>query len=81
MSETRDAAGQPAAAAEGQVTAHGLKRNLHVWEAVGLSVGAMSPALAMSFSGPGVAALVGRRRWSAGLARAWRGISACRPGA
>ena len=74
MSETRDAAGQPAAAAEGQVTAHGLKRNLHVWEAIGLSVGAMSPALAMSFSGPGVAALVGR---GAALSFVFAGVTCC----
>lgn len=47
-------------ASSGPTSAHGLKRNLHVWEAIGLSVGAMSPALAMSFSGPGVAGLVGR---------------------
>jgi hypothetical protein len=63
MSETRDHAGQAPAAAEGGASGHGLKRNLHVWEAVGLSVGAMSPALAMSFSGPGVAA------WSAAAPR------------
>ena len=69
MSETRsDQAGQ------GQVTRHGLKRNLHVWEAVGLSVGAMSPALAMSFSGPGVAALVGR---GAALSFVFAGVACC----
>ena len=65
MSDTRDRAGQgPApdssAGPPGTARGHGLKRDLHVWEAIGLSVGAMSPALAMSFSGPGVAALVGR---------------------
>jgi amino acid transporter len=37
-----------------------LRRELHVWEAIGLSVAGASPALAMSFSGPGVASLVGR---------------------
>ena len=66
MSETRDQAGPGAGGSEGSAApssatvGHGLKRDLHVWEAIGLSVGAMSPALAMSFSGPGVAALVGR---------------------
>jgi amino acid transporter len=65
MSETRDQAGRGPApdnstAPPGTAQGHGLKRDLHVWEAIGLSVGAMSPALAMSFSGPGVAALVGR---------------------
>ncbi len=37
-----------------------LRRELHVWEGIGLSVAGASPALAMAFSGPGVAALVGR---------------------
>jgi amino acid transporter len=37
-----------------------LRRELHIWEAIGLSVAGASPALAMAFSGPGVAALVGR---------------------
>ncbi len=37
-----------------------LRRELHVWEAIGLSVAGASPALAMAFSGPGVAGLVGR---------------------
>ena len=61
-------------AASGQVSKHGLKRNLHVWEAIGLSVGAMSPALAMSFSGPGVAALVGR---GAALSFVFAGVACC----
>ena len=74
MSETRDAAGQQPAATEAQVTAHGLKRNLHAWEAIGLSVGAMSPALAMSFSGPGVASLVGR---GAALSFVFAGVTCC----
>jgi amino acid transporter len=67
MSETRSDQAGP-------VTGHGLKRNLHVWEAVGLSVGAMSPALAMSFSGPGVAALVGR---GAALSFVFAGVACC----
>jgi amino acid transporter len=37
-----------------------LRRELHIWEAIGLSVAGASPALAMAFSGPGLAALVGR---------------------
>jgi amino acid transporter len=37
-----------------------LRRELHIWEAIGLSVAGASPALAMAFSGPGIAALVGR---------------------
>jgi len=37
-----------------------LRRELHIWEGIGLSVAGASPALAMAFSGPGVAALVGR---------------------
>ena len=37
-----------------------LRRELHIWEAIGLSVAGASPALAMAFSGPGVAGLVGR---------------------
>jgi amino acid transporter len=37
-----------------------LRRELHAWEALGLSVAGSSPALARSFSGSGVAALVGR---------------------
>src|SRR5215469_9939944 len=69
MSETRSDQ-----ASSGQVSKHGLKRNLHVWEAVGLSVGAMSPALAMSFSGPGVAALVGR---GAALSFVFAGVACC----
>jgi amino acid transporter len=67
MSETRSEAA-------GQLSAHGLKRNLHMWEAIGLSVGAMSPALAMSFSGPGVAALVGR---GAALSFVFAGVTCC----
>jgi amino acid transporter len=55
-------------------TSHGLKRNLRVWEAIGLSVGAMSPALAMSFSGPGVASLVGR---GAALSFVFAGVTCC----
>ncbi|HEU5421577.1 MAG TPA: APC family permease [Streptosporangiaceae bacterium] len=51
-----------------------LKRNLHVWEAIGLSVGAMSPALAMSFSGPGVAGLVGR---GAALSFVFASVTCC----
>ncbi len=73
MSETRGQAGYPATA-PGHITDHGLKRNLHVWEAIGLSVGAMSPALAMSFSGPGVAALVGR---GAALSFVFAGVTCC----
>jgi amino acid transporter len=69
MSETRSDQ-----ASSGQVSNHGLKRNLHVWEAIGLSVGAMSPALAMSFSGPGVAALVGR---GAALSFVFAGVTCC----
>ena len=61
-------------AVSGQTTAHGLKRNLHVWEAIGLSVGAMSPALAMSFSGPGVASLVGR---GAALSFVFASVTCC----
>jgi amino acid transporter len=37
-----------------------LRRELRIWEGIGLSVAGASPALAMAFSGPGVAALVGR---------------------
>ena len=37
-----------------------MRRELHIWEAIGLSVAGASPALAMAFSGPGVAGLVGR---------------------
>jgi amino acid transporter len=37
-----------------------LRRELRIWEAIGLSVAGASPALAMAFSGPGVAGLVGR---------------------
>jgi len=37
-----------------------LRRELHIWEAIGLSVAGASPALAMAFSGPGLAGLVGR---------------------
>jgi amino acid transporter len=37
-----------------------LRRELRIWEAIGLSVAGASPALGMAFSGPGVAALVGR---------------------
>jgi amino acid transporter len=40
--------------------AGGLRRELKVWEALALSVGLMSPALAMSAAGGGAAALVGR---------------------
>jgi amino acid transporter len=57
-----------------QTSPHGLKRNLHVWEAIGLSVGAMSPALAMSFSGPGVAGLVGR---GAALSFVFASVTCC----
>ena len=78
MSETRDQAGQGPARRLGRpggtARGHGLKRNLHVWEAIGLSVGAMSPALAMSFSGPGVAALVGR---GAALSFVFAGVTCC----
>lgn len=63
-----------ATAPAGQATGHGLKRDLHVWEAIGLSVGAMSPALAMSFSGPGVAALVGR---GAALSFVFASVTCC----
>ncbi len=59
---------------DSQAGTHGLKRNLHVWEAIGLSVGAMSPALAMSFSGPGVAGLVGR---GAALSFVFAGVTCC----
>lgn len=55
-------------------TGHGLRRGLHVWEAIGLSVGAMSPALAMSFSGPGVAALVGQ---GAALSFVFASVTCC----
>jgi amino acid transporter len=37
-----------------------LRRELRIWEGIGLSVAGASPALAMAFSGPGVAGLVGR---------------------
>ncbi|HTS97626.1 MAG TPA: APC family permease [Streptosporangiaceae bacterium] len=74
MSDTRDQAGPGPAAGQVHITGHGLKRNLHVWEAIGLSVGAMSPALAMSFSGPGVAALVGR---GAALSFVFAGVTCC----
>jgi amino acid transporter len=80
MSEARDQAGPGAGGPEGSAApggatvGHGLQRNLHVWEAIGLSVGAMSPALAMSFSGPGVAALVGR---GAALSFVFAGITCC----
>jgi amino acid transporter len=77
MSETRDkdaaGSGSGATAPDG-TSRHGLKRDLHVWEAIGLSVGAMSPALAMSFSGPGVAALVGR---GAALSFVFAGVTCC----
>ncbi|MGH7912924.1 MAG: APC family permease [Candidatus Dormibacteraceae bacterium] len=38
----------------------GLRRELRIWEALGLSIGLASPTLAMSFSGVGAAGLVGR---------------------
>lgn len=37
-----------------------LRRELHIWETLALSIGIASPALAMSFSGPGAAGYVGR---------------------
>jgi amino acid transporter len=37
-----------------------LRRELRIWEGIGLSVAGASPALAMAFSGPGIAVLVGR---------------------
>lgn len=37
-----------------------LRRELNIWEAIGMSVAGASPSLAMAFSGPGVAALAGR---------------------
>lgn len=37
-----------------------LRRELRIWETLALSIGIASPALAMSFSGPGAAANVGR---------------------
>ena len=37
-----------------------LRRELRIWEVLALSIGLASPTLAMSFSGPGAAALVGR---------------------
>lgn len=36
-----------------------LRRELRIWEVLALSIGLASPTLAMSFSGPGAAALIG----------------------
>jgi amino acid transporter len=47
-------------AATSQPSPARLRRELNLWEAIGMSVAGASPSLAMAFSGPGVAALVGR---------------------
>jgi amino acid transporter len=38
----------------------GLRRELHFWEAIALSIGIMAPTAAMALNGVGVAALIGR---------------------
>jgi amino acid transporter len=40
--------------------AGGLRRELHFWEAIALSVGIMAPTAAMALNGVGVSALIGR---------------------
>ena len=51
-------AGRTEAAAVG--AGRKLHRELRIWETLALSIGIASPALAMSFSGPGAAGYVGR---------------------
>jgi amino acid transporter len=40
--------------------AGGLRRELHFWKAIALSIGIMAPTAAMALNGVGVSALIGR---------------------
>jgi amino acid transporter len=42
------------------VSAPGLRRELHFWEAIALSIAIMAPTAAMALNGVGIAALIGR---------------------
>jgi amino acid transporter len=41
-------------------TGDGLRRELHFWEAIALSIAIMAPTAAMALNGVGVSALIGR---------------------
>ena len=43
-----------------QESGGGLRRELHFWEAIALSIGIMAPTAAMALNGVGVSALIGR---------------------
>jgi amino acid transporter len=52
--------GQPAAAGGGGEGTGGLRRELHFWEAIALSIGIMAPTAAMALNGVAIAGLIGR---------------------
>ncbi|MBV9001924.1 MAG: hypothetical protein JO304_22900, partial [Solirubrobacterales bacterium] len=52
---------QTVGAAEGAATPRtGLRRELHFWEAIALSIGIMAPTAAMALNGVAPAGLIGR---------------------
>ena len=42
------------------MSAPGLRRELHFWEAIALSIAIMAPTAAIALNGVGIAALIGR---------------------
>ncbi len=50
----------PAEQREPRQSGGGLRRELHFWEAIALSIGIMAPTAAMALNGVGVSALIGR---------------------
>jgi len=59
---------------EESASSTGLRRELKIWGALALSIGLMSPALAMSASGAGAAGIVGR---AVPLAFLFAGVAVC----
>jgi amino acid transporter len=60
VSARRDGRADPAATGGGSATGGGLRRELHFWEAIALSIGIMAPTAAMALNGVAIAGLIGR---------------------